>query len=141
MKNLHKSAIFKISLSVLTWNLLVTFGTSVISTWLHFVICMLQLYTNVVFCVCKDQIDHLHKQKIVASTINSKMSAKERSQVINDLKCKCPRTRLLYVTPEQANTNTFKVFDVHGSVHRNINLIERTNKMWPCSRIYYSSVS
>jgi len=31
--------------------------------------------------------------------------------------------------------------DVHGSVHRNINLIERTNKMQPCSRIYYSSVS
>ena len=34
-----------------------------------------------------------------------------------------------------------RAFDVHGSVHRNINLIERTNKMQPCSRIYYSSVS
>jgi len=32
-------------------------------------------------------------------------------------------------------------FDVHGSVHRNINLIERTNKMQPCSRMYYSNVS
>jgi len=63
----------------------------------------------------KDQIDHLHKQKIVASTINSKMSAKERSQVINDLKCKCPRARLLYVTPEQASTNTFKV--LIGELH------------------------
>jgi len=31
--------------------------------------------------------------------------------------------------------------DVHGSVHRNINLIERINKMQPCSRIYYSNVS
>jgi len=31
--------------------------------------------------------------------------------------------------------------DVHGSVRRNINLIERTNKMQPCSVIYYSSVS
>jgi len=29
----------------------------------------------------------------------------------------------------------------HGSVHPNINLTERTNKMQPCSRIYYSSVS
>jgi len=29
-------------------------------------------------------------------------------------------------------------FDVHKSMHRNINLIERTNKMQPCSRIYYS---
>jgi len=31
-------------------------------------------------------------------------------------------------------------FDVLGSVHRNVNLIERTNKMQLCSRIYYSSV-
>jgi hypothetical protein len=31
--------------------------------------------------------------------------------------------------------------DVHRSVHRNINLIERTNKMRPYSRIYYFSVS
>jgi len=31
--------------------------------------------------------------------------------------------------------------DVHGSVHRNINLIERTNKMRQCSRIYYFNVS
>jgi len=31
--------------------------------------------------------------------------------------------------------------DVHGSVHHNINLIEITNKMRPCSRIYYSNVS
>jgi hypothetical protein len=30
--------------------------------------------------------------------------------------------------------------DVHRSVHRNIKLIERTNKMQPCSRIYYSNV-
>jgi len=32
-------------------------------------------------------------------------------------------------------------FDVHGSMHRNIKLMERTNKMQPCSRIYYSNVS
>jgi hypothetical protein len=30
---------------------------------------------------------------------------------------------------------------VHGSVHPNMKLIERTNKMQPCSRIYYSSIS
>jgi len=33
------------------------------------------------------------------------------------------------------------ILDVHGSVHHNINLIEITNKMRPCSRIYYSNVS
>jgi len=35
----------------------------------------------------------------------------------------------------------FFKLDVHGSVHRNINLIERTNMMQLCSRIYYSNVS
>jgi len=34
-----------------------------------------------------------------------------------------------------------QLYDVHGSVHRNINLTERTNKMQPCNRIYYSYVS
>ena len=31
--------------------------------------------------------------------------------------------------------------DVHGSVQSNINIIERTNKKQPCSRIYYFNVS
>jgi hypothetical protein len=33
------------------------------------------------------------------------------------------------------------MLDVHESVHHNVNLIEITNKMRPCSRIYYSNVS
>ena len=33
------------------------------------------------------------------------------------------------------------IFDVRGSVHHNTNRIEITNKMRPCSRIYYSNVS
>jgi len=37
--------------------------------------------------------------------------------------------------------NLHYALDVHGSVHRIIKLIERTNKMQPCSRIYYSIVS
>jgi len=36
--------------------------------------------------------------------------------------------------------NQLRRLDVHGSVHYNLNLIERTNKMQPCSRIYYSNV-
>ena len=39
------------------------------------------------------------------------------------------------------NQNTFYLLDVHGSVHRDINLTERTNKMQPCSRIYNFNVS
>ena len=34
-----------------------------------------------------------------------------------------------------------KHLEVHGSMHRNIKLIERTNKMQLRSRIYYSNVS
>jgi hypothetical protein len=36
---------------------------------------------------------------------------------------------------------SFVKFDIHESVHRNINLIERTNKMRLCTRTYYSIVS
>jgi len=35
-------------------------------------------------------------------------------------------------------TNTL---DVPGSVHRNIKIIERTNKIQPCGRIYCFNVS
>jgi len=41
----------------------------------------------------------------------------------------------------EALNNISMGHDVRGSVHRNTNLIERTNKMRPCIRIYYSSVS
>ncbi|CAH1403089.1 unnamed protein product [Nezara viridula] len=56
----------------------------------------------------KDQIDALRKLKINAETINSRMSASERQRVITDLKYVKPNTRLLYVTPEQAATSTFR---------------------------------
>lgn len=56
----------------------------------------------------KDQIDHLTKLKIRAESINSKMGAKERLNVLTDLKSKKPETRFLYITPEQAATGTFK---------------------------------
>ncbi|KAG4077562.1 hypothetical protein HA402_002989 [Bradysia odoriphaga] len=56
----------------------------------------------------KDQVDHLTKLKIRAESINSKMGAKERSNVLADLKSKKPETRFLYITPEQAATETFK---------------------------------
>jgi hypothetical protein len=44
-------------------------------------------------------------------------------------------------TTECDSDDASEELDVHGSVHRNINLTERTNKMQPCSRIYYSNVS
>ena len=41
---------------------------------------------------------------------------------------------------QKNNVINYKL-DVHKSMHHNINLIERTNKMQPCGRIYYSNVS
>uniref|UniRef100_A0A1B6IWM1 DNA 3'-5' helicase n=1 Tax=Homalodisca liturata TaxID=320908 RepID=A0A1B6IWM1_9HEMI len=64
----------------------------------------------------KDQIDHLKKLKIHADTINSKTPAAQREKIINDLKCKKTSIKLLYVTPEQAATNTFK--DILRSLYK-----------------------
>lgn len=57
-------------------------------------------------------MDQLQKLKIEANSINSKMSSKERTALVNDLKSIKPRTKLLYITPEQAATNTFKVGNI-----------------------------
>ncbi|XP_042873002.1 uncharacterized protein LOC122253773 [Penaeus japonicus] len=56
----------------------------------------------------KDQMEHMQKLKIVAESINSKMTSKERKRVLADLSCMSPNTRLLYITPEQAATDFFK---------------------------------
>uniref|UniRef100_A0A1Q3G0Y1 ATP-dependent DNA helicase Q5 n=1 Tax=Culex tarsalis TaxID=7177 RepID=A0A1Q3G0Y1_CULTA len=56
----------------------------------------------------KDQLDTLAKLKIPADSINSKMSNKDRDRVLNDLKSIRTDIRFLYITPEQANTATFK---------------------------------
>lgn len=55
-----------------------------------------------------DQLEHLEKLNIRAETINSKMPAKERSRVVSDLKSSAPKTKLLYVTPEQVATAGFQ---------------------------------
>ncbi|XP_055636373.1 ATP-dependent DNA helicase Q5 isoform X2 [Toxorhynchites rutilus septentrionalis] len=56
----------------------------------------------------KDQLDVLNKLKIPADSINSKMGSKDRERVVNDLKSIRTDIRFLYITPEQANTATFK---------------------------------
>lgn len=56
----------------------------------------------------KDQIDHLANIKVAADSLNSKMSQKERENVINDLKSIRPNIRFLYITPEQAATEGFQ---------------------------------
>ncbi|KAK4878364.1 hypothetical protein RN001_010870 [Aquatica leii] len=56
----------------------------------------------------KDQIDHLTALKIKATSLNSKTVAAERNFILTDLKTNSPSIRLLYITPEQAATQTFK---------------------------------
>ncbi|KAJ8297588.1 hypothetical protein KUTeg_024119 [Tegillarca granosa] len=57
----------------------------------------------------QDQLDHLDALKIPAETINSKLTEKERKRVLSDLKKEKPKTKLLYITPEQASTENFKL--------------------------------
>ncbi|XP_057656384.1 ATP-dependent DNA helicase Q5 isoform X2 [Diorhabda carinulata] len=64
----------------------------------------------------KDQIDHLTNLKIRAATINSKVSSSQRAAIIADLKSTSPNIRILYVTPEQAATATFKA--LYENLHR-----------------------
>jgi hypothetical protein len=47
--------------------------------------------------------------------------------------------RLVYYN--SCNVRGVHTGDVYGSAIHNINRIEMTNKMRPCSRIYYSNVS
>ncbi|XP_059484935.1 ATP-dependent DNA helicase Q5-like [Neocloeon triangulifer] len=66
----------------------------------------------------KDQLDYLNKElNVDAKTINSKMTLTERALVLTDLKSDRPSTRLLYVTPEQAKTDTFR--EVVQKLHKN----------------------
>ncbi|XP_075160512.1 recQ5 helicase [Haematobia irritans] len=61
----------------------------------------------------KDQIDHLGKYKIQADSLNSKMGTKERERVVNDLKAIKTSIRFLYITPEQAATQSFQDLLAH----------------------------
>ncbi|KAG5899565.1 hypothetical protein JTB14_022896 [Gonioctena quinquepunctata] len=63
----------------------------------------------------KDQIDHLVALKIRAASLNSKIGKTEREALIADLKSTSPNTRILYVTPEQAATSTFK--ELYQNLH------------------------
>lgn len=56
----------------------------------------------------KDQIDHLTKLKINAESINSKTSSRDRERILIDLKSIRPSTRFLYITPELAETSSFR---------------------------------
>lgn len=69
---------------------------------------MITIVFSPLLALIKDQVDSLISLKIRAASLNSKISKNERESLIADLKSTSPNTRLLYVTPEQAATKTFK---------------------------------
>lgn len=68
----------------------------------------LTIVISPLIALMQDQLDHLDALKIPAETINSKLTEKERKRVLADLHSSNPRTRLLYVTPEQVATDGFR---------------------------------
>ncbi|XP_012944808.2 ATP-dependent DNA helicase Q5 [Aplysia californica] len=66
------------------------------------------LVVSPLIALMQDQLDHLEQLNIRADTINSKLTAKERKRIVADLLSKQPRIKLLYITPEQAATDSFR---------------------------------
>ena len=67
----------------------------------------LTIVVSPLLALIKDQLDYLTRKNIVCKTLNSKMTTKERKQVTDDILSDSPKTRMLYVTPEQVATIKF----------------------------------
>ncbi|KAM7069357.1 ATP-dependent DNA helicase Q5 isoform 2-T2 [Molossus nigricans] len=56
----------------------------------------------------QDQVDHLLALKVHVRSLNSKLSAQEKKELLSDLEQEKPRTKLLYITPEMAASSSFQ---------------------------------
>ncbi|XP_033703937.1 ATP-dependent DNA helicase Q5 isoform X2 [Tursiops truncatus] len=56
----------------------------------------------------QDQVDHLLALKVQVSTLNSKLSAQQKKELLCDLEQEKPWTKLLYITPEMAASASFQ---------------------------------
>lgn len=56
----------------------------------------------------KNQLDYLRSLRIPAETINSNTTSSDRQTILGDLKAKNTNTKFLYITPEQAATQSFQ---------------------------------
>ncbi|KAL5013049.1 hypothetical protein ScPMuIL_011600 [Solemya velum] len=68
----------------------------------------LTMVISPLIALMQDQLDHLDAVGIQSETINSKMTEKERKRVLGDLNSDNPKTKLLYITPEQCATANFQ---------------------------------
>ncbi|KAF3936472.1 hypothetical protein ABW19_dt0207974 [Dactylella cylindrospora] len=55
-----------------------------------------------------NQVSALRKAGVLAASLNSTTNRDEKRQIMEDLECGHPKTRLLYVTPELCATNNFR---------------------------------
>ncbi|KAL2809958.1 P-loop containing nucleoside triphosphate hydrolase protein [Aspergillus granulosus] len=67
-----------------------------------------------------DQVNALQALGLPVTMINSNTPSEERRMILDDLLCGHPRTRLLYVTPELCQTDTFR---------RNLKIIHRQREL------------
>eukprot|EP00054_Salpingoeca_dolichothecata_P006571 m.38844 g.38844 ORF g.38844 m.38844 type:complete len:368 (-) comp16558_c0_seq1:908-2011(-) len=75
------------------------------------------LVVSPLIALMSDQLQHLRNWGIKCGSLNSSMAVKEKEAVIADLEQKSPEIRLLYITPEQFATSSFRTL-VH-TLHRN----------------------
>uniref|UniRef100_A0A8C8YIP4 ATP-dependent DNA helicase n=1 Tax=Prolemur simus TaxID=1328070 RepID=A0A8C8YIP4_PROSS len=66
------------------------------------------LVVSPLIALIQDQVDHLLALKVRVSSLNSKLSAQERKELLSDLEQERPQTRLLYITPEMAASASFQ---------------------------------
>lgn len=67
----------------------------------------LSLVISPLLALIQDQVQALNDKQIIARTLNSTISQQEKKLVLGDLMQKQPTTRLLYITPELAATQSF----------------------------------
>ena len=66
----------------------------------------LSIVISPLLALIQDQVKALNDKHIVARTINSTLSQQEKKLVLGDLMQRQPTTRLLYITPELAVTQS-----------------------------------
>ncbi|XP_055994027.1 ATP-dependent DNA helicase Q5 [Sorex fumeus] len=66
------------------------------------------LVVSPLIALIQDQVDHLLALKVCVSSLNSKLSAQEKKELLSDLERDQPRTKLLYITPEMAASASFQ---------------------------------
>lgn len=66
----------------------------------------LSLVISPLLALIQDQVKSLNDRNIVARTLNSTLSQQEKKIVLGDLMQRQPTTRLLYITPELASTQS-----------------------------------